>query len=336
MLASASQGIVLVWATAAGVPLSPTNIFAPVSTPADSIHQLALFVVAVAAAIFLVVFTLLTYAVVRFRRRPGDPPGEPPQVYGSQQIELAWTIIPVLIVVVLFLSTARVIFELQHPPRPPGAVVVTAIGHQFWWEYRYPGLKVVTANELHVPISDPARPTPTFLELWSADTDHSFWVPRLAGKTDLIPNRRNEMWIEPREPGLYLGQCAQYCGTQHAKMLLRVYAHTSEDFERWVKAQALPAREDRSVARGRRIFEQTSCVNCHTIAGTSASGRFGPDLTHLMSRETLASGVVPNNRESLRRWLENPSAIKPGALMPPMGLGADELDAMTDYLLTLH
>jgi cytochrome c oxidase subunit 2 len=336
MLASASQGIVLVWATAAGVPLSPTNIFAPVSTPADSIHQLALFVVAVAAAIFLVVFTLLTYAVVRFRRRPGDPPGEPPQVYGSQQIELAWTIIPVLIVVVLFLSTSRVIFELQHPPRPPGAVVVTAIGHQFWWEYRYPGLKVVTANELHVPISDPARPTPTFLELWSADTDHSFWVPRLAGKTDLIPNRRNEMWIEPREPGLYLGQCAQYCGTQHAKMLLRVYAHTSEDFERWVKAQALPAREDRSVARGRRIFEQTSCVNCHTIAGTSASGRFGPDLTHLMSRETLASGVVPNNRESLRRWLENPSAIKPGALMPPMGLGADELDAMTDYLLTLH
>jgi len=336
MVVCASQGIVSVWATATSVPLSPTNLFAPASTPAESIHQLALFILLVSAAIFLVVFTLLTYAVVRFRRRPGDPPGEPPQVYGSRQIELAWTIIPVLIVVVLFLSTSRVIFELQHPPRPPGAVMVTAIGHQFWWEYRYPGLKVVTANELHVPISDPANPTPTFLELWSADTDHSFWVPRLAGKTDLIPNRRNEMWIEPREPGLYLGQCAQYCGTQHAKMLLRVYAHTPQDFERWVKEQASPAREEPSVARGRRIFEQTSCVNCHTVAGTSASGRFGPDLTHLMSRETLASGAVPNNRESLRRWLENPSAIKPGALMPPMGLAADELDAMTDYLLTLH
>jgi cytochrome c oxidase subunit 2 len=336
MVVCASQGIVSVWATATSVPLSPTNLFAPASTPAESIHQLALFILLVSAAIFLVVFTLLTYAVVRFRRRPGDPPGEPPQVYGSRQIELAWTIIPVLIVVVLFLSTSRVIFELQHPPRPPGAVMVTAIGHQFWWEYRYPGLKVVTANELHVPISDPANPTPTFLELWSADTDHSFWVPRLAGKTDLIPNRRNEMWIEPREPGLYVGQCAQYCGTQHAKMLLRVYAHTPQDFERWVKEQASPAREEPSVARGRRIFEQTSCVNCHTVAGTSASGRFGPDLTHLMSRETLASGAVPNNRESLRRWLENPSAIKPGALMPPMGLAADELDAMTDYLLTLH
>jgi len=336
MLVFASQGIVSVWATAPGVPLSPTNLFAPASTPAEAIHELALFILLVTAAIFLVVFTLLVYAVLRFRRRPGDPPGEPPQVYGSRQIELAWTIIPVLIVVVLFLSTSRVIFELQHPRRPPGAVVVTVIGHQFWWEYRYPGLEVVTANELHVPVSDPARPTPTFLELWSADTDHSFWVPRLAGKTDLIPNRRNEMWIEPREPGLYLGQCAQYCGTQHAKMLLRVYAHTPEDFERWVKAQALPAREDPSVARGRRIFEQTSCVNCHAVAGTSARGRFGPDLTHLMSRETLASGAAPNDRASLRRWLENPSAIKPGALMPPMGLASDELDAMTDYLLSLH
>ncbi len=157
---------------------------------------------------------------------PETIPREPPQVYGSQQIELAWTIIPVLIVVVLFLATSRVIFSTQHPPRPPGAVVVTVIGHQFWWEYRYPGLNVVTANELHVPVSDPASPTPTFLQLYSADTDHSFWVPRLAGKTDLIPNFPNEMWIEPREPGLYLGQCAQYCGTQHAKMLLRVYVHS--------------------------------------------------------------------------------------------------------------
>ena len=336
MLVFASQGVFRVWATAAAAPLSPTNLFAPASNPAESIHELALFILAVAAAIFAVVFTLLAYAVVRFRRRPGDPPGEPPQVYGSRQIELAWTIIPVLIVVVLFLSTSRVIFAVQHPPRPPGAVVVTVIGHQFWWEYRYPGLKVVTANELHVPVSDPANPTPTFLELWSADTDHSFWVPRLAGKTDLIPNHPNQMWIEPREPGLYLGQCAQYCGTQHAKMLLRVYVHSQEDFHRWVKAQALPAHESPAVARGRRLFEQTACVNCHTVAGTSAAGRFGPDLTHLMSRETLASGVVPNTRESLRRWLEDPAAIKPGVLMPSMGLSADELDAMTDYLLTLR
>jgi cytochrome c oxidase subunit II len=336
MLASASHGHRSVWAAATGVPLSPTNIFAPGSTPAQAIHELSLFVLSVTAAIFVVVCGLLVYAVVRFRRRAGDPVGEPPQVYGSRQIELAWTIIPVLIVVVLFLSTSGVIFAIQHPPRPPGAVVVTVIGHQFWWEYRYPGLKVVTANELHVPVSDPAKPTPTFLELWSADTDHSFWVPRLAGKTDLIPNHPNQMWIEPREPGLYLGQCAQYCGTQHAKMLLRVYAHTPEDFQRWVQAQAQPAHDSPAVARGRRIFEQTACVNCHTVAGTSASGRFGPDLTHLMSRETLGSGVLPNNRENLRRWLEDPGTIKPGVLMPAMGLSTDELDAMTEYLLTLR
>jgi cytochrome c oxidase subunit II len=336
MLASASQGNFAVWAAAAGAPLSPTNLFSPVSTPAQSIHELALFILAVAAAIFLVVFGLLLYAVVRFRGRPTDDPREPPQVYGSQQIELAWTIIPVLIVVVLFLATSRVIFSTQHPPRPPGAVMVTAIGHQFWWEYRYPGLNVVTANELHVPVSDPASPTPTFLQLYSADTDHSFWVPRLAGKTDLIPNFPNEMWIEPREPGLYLGQCAQYCGTQHAKMLLRVYVHTREDFQRWVKAQAMPAQDSPAVARGRHLFEQTACVNCHAVAGTPAAGRFGPDLTHLMSRDTIAAGVAPNTRDNLRRWLEDPSALKPGALMPAMGLTADDRDAMTEYLLTLR
>ncbi len=135
---------------------------------------------------------------------------------------------PVLIVLVLFLLTARVIHSVQDAPAPPGTIEVVAVGHQFWWEFRYPKLGVVTANELHVPVSDPAHPTPTFITLLSADTDHSFWVPRLAGKTDLIPNRVNRTWIDPREPGVYLGQCAQYCGTQHAKMLLRVYVDPQE------------------------------------------------------------------------------------------------------------
>src|SRR5260221_8161123 len=139
---------------------------------------------------------------------------EPAQVYGSTQIELAWTIIPILIVVVLFFATARVIHAIQDAPKPATAVEVTAIGHQFWWEFRYPALGVVTANELHVPVSDSDHPTPTFLKLLSADTDHSFWVPQLAGKTDLIPNRVNETWLDPHETGLFLVQCAQYCGTQ--------------------------------------------------------------------------------------------------------------------------
>jgi cytochrome c oxidase subunit II len=200
---------------------SVPSIFDPRSTPAESIHHLSHFVLGVTGVIFLVVFSLLSYAVVKFRSGVADVEREPAQVYGSTQIELAWTIIPILIVVVLFLATARVIHAIQDAPKPPEAVAVTAIGHRFWWEFRYPGLGIVTANELHVPVSDPSHPTPTFLRLLSADTDHSFWGPQLAGKTDLIPNRANETWLEPHETGLFLGQCAQYCGTQHAKLLLR-------------------------------------------------------------------------------------------------------------------
>ena len=168
-----------------------TNIFAPASTPAKMVANLSGFVLAITGIIFVVVFTLLVYSIIKFRERAVDAGREPAQVYGSTQIELAWTIIPVLIVVVLFLATARVIHAIQDAPQPPAAIEVTVIGHQFWWEFRYPKLGVVTANELHIPVSDPANPTPTFLTLLSADTDHSFWIPELAGKTDLIPNRPN-------------------------------------------------------------------------------------------------------------------------------------------------
>src|ERR1700733_3644073 len=274
--------------------MSPTNIFTPVSTPADSIFGLSIFVILNVTAIFIVVFALLAYVAVRFRRRSADDDQEPAQIYGSTQVELAWTVIPVLIVLALFLAAARVIASVQNPPRSPAALEVTVIGHQYWWEYQYPGLNIVTANELHVPVSDPAHPGPTFLTLLSADTDHSFWVPRLAGKTDLIPNRVNKMWIDPHEPGVYLGQCAQYCGVQHAKMLLRVYVDSREDFDRWVKQQSQPAQLGTKPSEGRTIFETTACVNCHTIAGTLAKGTFGPDLTHLMSRQTIASGASSN------------------------------------------
>ena len=186
-----------------------TSIFAPETTPARWIVDLSIFVMSITAIIFVVVAGLLVYAVVKFRGTATDTDREPAQVYGSAQIELAWTVIPILIVVVLFLATARVIHAVQDAPKPPTAVEVTAIGHQFWWEFRYPGLGVVTANELHIPVSDPARPTPTFLKLLSADTDHSFWIPQLGGKTDLIPNHPNEMWMDPRRTGVFLGQCAQ-------------------------------------------------------------------------------------------------------------------------------
>jgi cytochrome c oxidase subunit 2 len=317
-------------------PLSPTNIFAPASTPARLIFGLSLFVLTVTGGIFIVVFALLLYSVVKFRKRKNDDGREPPQVFGSNQVELAWTVIPVLIVVALFMATARVIAGIQKVPRPDNAIEVIAIGHQFWWEYRYPALGVVTANELHVPVSDDNRPTPTFIQLWSADTDHSFWIPRLAGKTDLIPNHPNSMWIDPHETGLYLGQCAQYCGTQHAKMLLRVYVQSPDEFARWIEEQRQPAITGNEITQGQRIFETTACVNCHKVAGTLANGRFGPDLTHLMSRDTIAAGAAKNTPENLRQWILNPAGIKPGSLMPAMQLSDPELDALTVYLETLR
>jgi len=318
------------------VPLSPTQIFAPASTPARSIFELSILVLLISAAIFVVVFGLLAYAALKFRRRKSDDGREPPQIYGSLQIELAWTITPVIIVLVLFLATARVVYAVQDHPRPRNALEVTAIGHRFWWEYRYAGTNVVTANELHIPVSEAASPRPTYLKLLSADTDHSFWVPRLGGKTDLIPNFPNETWFDPQETGLFLGQCAQYCGTQHAKMLLRVYVHTREEFERWLAEQSKPAVAADEVAQGRRIFERTSCINCHTVAGTPANGRFGPDLTHLMSRDTIGAGILPNTPENLSRWIRDPAVFKPGSLMPAMGMSDAELEAVTAYMASLR
>src|SRR6201987_1235310 len=248
------------------VPMTPTNIFAPASTPADSIFGLSIFVLLNVAAIFIVVFALLAYVVVRFRSKRNDDRKEPAQIYGSTQVELAWTVIPVLIVLALFLASARVIASIQDPTRPRATLEVIVTGHQYWWEYRYPSLNIVSANELHVPVSDPAHPTPTFLTMLSADTDHSLWVPRLAGKTDLIPNHPNQMWIDPHETGGFLGQCAQYCGTQHAKMLLRVYVQPRDEFERWVQQQQqqqpAPGAPGAASVKGERVFESTACVNC--------------------------------------------------------------------------
>jgi len=326
-----------VWASEPeGSSSNGTNIFDPASTPAKSIADLSVFVLVITGIIFVVVFALLVYSVVKFRGRAIEASREPAQVYGSTQIELAWTIIPILIVVVLFLATARVIHAIEDVPEPAGAVDVIAIGHQYWWEFRYPQLGVVTANELHIPVSDPARPTPTFLNLLSADTDHSFWVPQLAGKTDLIPNHPNRMWLDPHRTGIFLGQCAQYCGVEHAKMLLRVSVDTPEEFASWVQSQQQPAVDDEKVAAGKHVFETTACINCHAVKGTVASGRFGPDLTHLMSRSTIASGAASNTAKNLRLWIENPDAVKPGSLMPAMKLSDFDLDALVAYMETLR
>jgi len=316
-----------------GEPLQSTSILSPISPPAREIHSLAALVVGVCAAIFIVVEGALLWAIIRYRRRAGDR-GEPVQVFGSNPIELAWTVIPLVIVFVLALATVRTIKDVQRTEPPAGALTVDVIGHQWWWEYRIAdedgGPPVVTANELVVPVG-----RPVWLRLASADVIHSWWVPALNGKTDLVPGRFSNTWFEAEKPGTFLGQCAEYCGTQHANMLLRVRAVDDAQFESWRTAQAAPARNPASFAAGHSIFLRLACMNCHAIDGSS-SGAFGPNLTHLMSRETIAAGMAPLNRDTLRAWLVDPQQLKPGCNMPSLQLTDPELDALVDYLSSLN
>ena len=219
---------------------------------------------------------------------------------------------PILIVFVLILTTARTIYTVQAAPRPPGAIGVHVVGHQWWWEFQYPDLGIVTANELHVPVSDPRHPTPTFLDLESADVAHSFWVPRLAGKTDLIPNKKNSMWIDPHEPGIYLGQCAEYCGTEHALMLLRVVVQPRDEWERWVASQRQPAvagRCGRAWARGLRVDR------LHQLSHRARHGGERPVRTRSDASdepETLGAGVALNTPAHLKIWVNDPSVDEAG------------------------
>jgi cytochrome c oxidase subunit 2 len=336
----------LLFATADGPVSQNLSVFSPASPPAESIRDLFILLLAITGAILLLVWGVLVYALLRNRRRAAAGEAEPPQVYGSTPIEIAWTAAPILIVFILFLVTARAEWEVRPGPDdqpPPGAqpLYVTVVGRQWWWEYvyeKYDGRewRVTTANELHVPASDPGVPRPVYLTLKSADVVHSFWVPRLGGKTDLIPGRVNKMWFQTSERGLFLGQCAEYCGTQHTYMLLRVVVDEPPEFVRWLENEAKDAVEDPSAAAGKTAFLAQSCITCHAVRGTPARGTYAPDLTHLMSRQTLASGMVPNTPEQLRRWLADPQQVKRGCLMPSLKLSDRDLDLITGYLVTLR
>jgi cytochrome c oxidase subunit 2 len=342
---------------AGGRPTENLSIFDPASPPADSIRNLSILVFAISAFIFLVVEGVLFYSIFRFRQNRATEPGEPPQVYGSKPIEIAWTAAPLLIVFLLVLVTTRTEWEVNaDPPEPKKddkALFVTVIGRQWWWEYTYEyydGRKLgfTTANELHVPASEDGTDRPVYLTLKSADVCHSFWVPRLAGKTDLIPGRTNHTWFQTKRPDLYLGQCAEYCGTQHANMLLRVYVDSPKKFDDWLKNEGADARpvpgESAAVRRGRELFLGQSCSNCHAVRGVTdrlpgrRRGGYAPDLTHLMSRKTLASGMIENDPEgkNLAKWVDDPQEIKPGCLMPAFGLSAHQRKRIVAYLRTLH
>lgn len=287
-------------------------------------------ILGIAAAVFVVVEALLLYSVWRYRERPGDDGALPTQTHGNTAIEIAWTIAPALVLAIVFVSTVRTMGVVASAPE--GDLYVKVIAHQWWWEIQYPELGIVTASDLHVPVGQPVQ-----VELTSADVIHSFWVPELAGKTDNIPGRTTHTWFSVDRAGGYLGLCAEFCGAQHANMRFRVIAESPEEFEAWVKNQQAPAaRPTTALAQqGKQAFLSNACVGCHTIAGTTAQGKVGPDLTHVGSRRTIAAGVLPSTPENLARWVRNPQEVKPGTLMPDLNLSETTIDALVAYLESL-
>lgn len=289
---------------------------------------------AIAVAVFVIVEGLIVFALFRFRHRPGR---EAKQFHGNTRVEIALTVVPALILAGLAVPTVDTIFDLDR--RPDDALEITVVGRQFWWEYRYPEQDIVTANEMHIPVD---RPVFLSIEGASDDVIHSFWVPRLGGTQDVVPGRTNTLILEADEPGRFLGQCKEFCGLSHANMRLVVQADPPDEFDRWVAEQQQPAQEELSgqEAVGRDTFLQSACVGCHTIEGTEASARIGPDLTHLASRETFAAGMFELNEQNLRRWVADAPSEKPGVLMPSgvdeMGLNQEDVDAIVAYLLSLE
>ena len=270
----------------------------------------------------------LLWVCFRYRERPGAP--IPKQVHGHTLLEVSWTIVFALIMLVFALATIPVIFKTQEAPAAT-ALRVDVGGRQWWWEFKYPDLKVVTANELHLP----AGQTVAF-NLHAPDVIHSFWTPQLGGKRDVVPGRVNRLTLAPDEPGEYPGQCAEYCGTSHANMRFRVIVHTKADFEKWVAAQQRPPVQptDPLAQKGQDLFSQSACVGCHTIAGISG-GVLGPNLTHFGSRKTMGANLLANTPENLAKWIENPGHMKPGVLMPDLGMRGEQSQALAAYLLSL-
>src|SRR2546425_213535 len=279
------------------------------------------------AGIALVVFGVLAWVLVHFRATPGAP--LPAQTRGPTLLEIAWTIAPALVLLVISVPTLHVIFRTQAAP-PAQALEVTLLGRQWWWEFRYPTLNIATANELHLPAGRPAA-----LRLEGPDVIHSFWVPQLGGKRDVVPGRSNQLTFTPQVPGEYWGQCAEFCGVSHANMRLRVIVDTPEAFARWVAAQRVtPAPPSGLAAEGKTLYASRGCVGCHTIRGVSA-GVLGPDLTTFGSRRTLAAGMFPNTPERVAEWVKNPGGLKPGVKMPALGLTDDQARAVAAYLASL-
>ena len=278
-----------------------------------------------ATVVYVVVAGLIIAAALRGRGTEGE--GRPSKISDDAFIWVGGLIVPAVILGILAVVTVQSVATLRQPEKDALKIEVT--GYRWWWEVRYPKEGIVTANEIRIPAGRPVE-----IGLRTADVIHSFWVPELAGKVDQVPDHRNVLRLEADKPGEYRGQCAEFCGIQHAKMAFLVRAETPADFARWVSRQQRPASTpvSESAAKGQVVFARSTCGACHAIRGTEARGTYGPDLTDFGDRRTIGAVAVPNTRANLARWIVDAQSIKPGNLMPPIHMKPDDVVALLDYL----
>lgn len=312
---------------------SPTYLrtFGPIG---DRVATLGWSLLIISSVVVLVVSVLVLAGVLRRGTRSFAPVERAGG--GLRWIVIGGIVVPTVILVVVFVLTMVTQAAVASPATAPG-LTVRVTGHQWWWEVQYldpsPDRIATTANEIHIPVGRPVR-----LEVVAGDVIHSFWVPELAGKTDLIPGQTNVTWVQADHPGVYRGQCAEYCGLQHAKMAMSVVAEPPAAFDEWLARQRQPAAppSEPDPKAGAAVFAGSACALCHTIRGTMAGGRIGPDLTHLAGRRTIAAGTLPNTRGYLAGWIANPQALKPGTVMPAVPLKSTELQVLITYLQSLN
>lgn len=322
--------LVILGLFAAGCTANPAvlNTHSMVAEREASLFRLLFYM---GIGVFVLVAAILLTSIIRDHRRHGDNT-EPKQVQGNTRLEIIWTAIPILLVLFIFIITVQTMTAVAAPPPAASDLKVTVIGHRWWWEFDYPDLGIKTANDLHIPAGVNVQ-----IKLTSADVIHSFWVPNLSGKTDVIPGQNNTMWLKADQAGTYVGQCAEFCGLQHANMRLNVIAQSTADFDAWAAAQKqLPAAPQTALEQqGQKLVTQGICSGCHAIDGTNMKGAIGPNLTHLYSRTVFAGGVLPLTDQNLALWLKNPNDVKPGNLMANVRTSDQQIEAIIAYLKTL-
>jgi cytochrome c oxidase subunit 2 len=309
----------------------PQNALAPEGPVARMEGDLFNLIFWIAVGVFVVVEALLLWTIIRHRAQPGA--ALPAQTHGNTVLEITWTIIPCIILAIIAVPTlTTIVSATSEAPASTKTMNVTVTGHQWWWQFDYPDQGVITSDELHIPVG-----TRINLAIESADVIHSFWIPKLGGKVQAIPNQHNTSWIQADQVGTYNAQCYQLCGASHANMRFIVVVQSQADFDQWVKQMTTAPVQPTSglAAQGAQIFASSACVGCHTIQGTKANAKIGPNLSHIGSHQTLAGATLQNTPENLATWLHNPPAVKPGSIMPNLNLTNDQVNALVAYLESL-